>query len=121
MDKKTIEKYKKILEEKEKQITKDLEQIAEKNRHIKGDYKARFPRIGTHQDENANEIADYESLLSTEQNLEIDLAKIKKALEKIKKGAYGFCENCGRKIDQKRLYAFPEAELGIDCEKKKKK
>ena len=38
MDKKTIEKYKKILKEKEKQITKDLEQIAEKNRHIKGDY-----------------------------------------------------------------------------------
>ena len=121
MNKKTIEKYKKILEEKEKQITQDLEQIAEKNRHIKGDYKARFPHIGTHQDENANEIADYESLLSTEQNLEVDLVAIKKALEKIEKGTYGFCEKCGKEINQKRLDAFPEAELGIDCEKNKKK
>jgi DnaK suppressor protein len=107
MDKKTIEKYKKILEEKEKQITKDLEQIAEKNRH--------------HQDENANEIADYESLLSTEQNIEVDLVAIKKALERIEKGTYGFCEKCGKEINQKRLDAFPEANFCIDCEKNKKK
>ena len=120
MDKKTIQKYKEILEEKEKQITKDLEQIAEKNRHIKDDYQTRFPKIGTHQDENATEIAAYESLLSTEQNLEIDLVAIKKALQRIEEGNFGICAKCGKKINQKRLDAFPEAGLCINCEKGKR-
>jgi len=121
MDKKTIQKYKKILEEKKEQLVQELEQIAEKNQHIRDDYQACFPKIGAHQDENASEIATYESLLSTEQNLEIDLAATKKALEKIQKGVYGICENCGKEINQKRLEAFPEAKFCIDCEKKKKK
>jgi len=39
------------------------------------------------------------------------------ALEKIKKGKYGVCESCGKKISQKRLKISPEARLCLKCRK----
>jgi len=39
-------------------------------------------------------------------------------LEKIKKGKYGICEKCGKKIPEERLKAFPEARFCMKCEKK---
>jgi len=41
--------------------------------------------------------------------------KIKKALEKIEDGSFGFCEVCGEPIDFKRLEARPVTEHCIEC------
>jgi DnaK suppressor protein len=43
------------------------------------------------------------------------LVKVDRALEKIKEGTFGTCENCGENIGLKRLEARPVAELCIDC------
>ena len=43
------------------------------------------------------------------------LSKIDLALEKIERGDYGECINCGEDIGVKRLRARPVAELCIDC------
>ena len=41
--------------------------------------------------------------------------KIKKALEKIEDGSFGFCEVCGEPIEFKRLEARPVTTHCIDC------
>jgi DnaK suppressor protein len=43
------------------------------------------------------------------------LNKIEKSLEKIERGDYGECENCGEEIGVGRLEARPVAEFCIDC------
>ncbi len=43
------------------------------------------------------------------------LNKIEKSLEKIERGGYGECENCGEEIGVERLEARPVAEFCIDC------
>lgn len=46
------------------------------------------------------------------------IAKIKTALERIKDGTYGFCEDCGERISDKRLKARPVTTVCITCKKK---
>ncbi|MBI4964335.1 MAG: RNA polymerase-binding protein DksA [Desulfomonile tiedjei] len=41
--------------------------------------------------------------------------KIKKALEKVEDGSFGFCEICGEPIDFKRLEARPVTTHCIEC------
>jgi DnaK suppressor protein len=41
--------------------------------------------------------------------------KIRKALEKVEDGSFGFCEVCGEPIDFKRLEARPVTAHCIDC------
>jgi RNA polymerase-binding protein DksA len=45
---------------------------------------------------------------------EVDLA-----LEKMEKGAYGTCEDCGKPINPARLEAKPAAKQCIDCASKR--
>lgn len=118
LDKKTIEELKKKLAERKKIITEELKKIAVKNKNIKDDFTTVFPQYGNDENENALEVSAYETNLDIEHKLELDLAQINTALEKIEKGKYGNCENCGKKINTKRLKAFPEARFCLDCKKK---
>lgn len=43
------------------------------------------------------------------------ISKIKKALEKVEDGTFGFCEVCGEPIEFKRLEARPVTTLCIEC------
>lgn len=47
--------------------------------------------------------------------------QIKRALERVKIGKYGICEDCGKMIDTDRLAVFPEATMCVTCEKKREK
>ena len=47
--------------------------------------------------------------------------QIKRALERVRTGKYGICEDCGKMIDTDRLAVFPEATMCINCEKKREK
>ncbi len=49
----------------------------------------------------------------------IQLNKVKDiedALEKLKRGEYGECEECGEDIPQQRLRLFPEARMCVKCQ-----
>ncbi len=46
------------------------------------------------------------------------LAEIDEVLERIDKGNYGVCKECGKMIDTDRLSSNPLATLCIDCAKK---
>jgi DnaK suppressor protein len=49
------------------------------------------------------------------------LRDIDECLRKIQEGTYGFCEECGEEISQKRLNVIPTATLCIDCKETKEK
>jgi len=49
------------------------------------------------------------------------LQKILKAIEKIKDGTYGICEECGDDISESRLKVRPEATLCIKCKEEEEK
>ena len=41
------------------------------------------------------------------------LTQIKRAVERIDAGTYGYCESCGKPIPKARLKAFPMATLDV--------
>jgi DnaK suppressor protein len=45
------------------------------------------------------------------------VAEIAAALERIEKGIYGICEECGEEISEGRLKVAPETTLCIDCKR----
>jgi DnaK suppressor protein len=49
---------------------------------------------------------------------ELSLQAISSALNKIDAGDYGFCEQCGEEIAEKRLLINPTAEYCIECSSK---
>ena len=119
MDKSKLEKFKKILEEKQAKIEKELASIARKDSTMKGDYDTRYPKFETQSaDEEAWEVTAYENILPIEHALEIKLVEVKKALERIKDSFFGQCANCEEEIDERRLEALPETALCLKCQKK---
>ncbi|MCK4968351.1 MAG: hypothetical protein KAS12_04810, partial [Candidatus Aenigmarchaeota archaeon] len=101
LDKKTLDKIKKQLLEKREETEKQSSIISQQQ----GDqeYQAKFPNYGRAEEENAEEVASYDNALAMQRNLKNILDRINLALEKIRKGTYGICDHCGKKIVKKRL------------------
>jgi len=118
MEKKFLEKIRKELIAKKEKIQHQLTQFAKKNIHVKDDYTAKFPNFGDKDDENAAEVAIFSDNLSLERSLEKTLKDINSALKRIKKGTYGVCLYCKRKINPKRLLARPTSSSCIECKEK---
>ena len=66
-------------------------------------------------EEEATETLELEKRLNLENRLRQELARVEHALEKIEKGTYGLCDNCGQPIDPERLEALPQASLCMNC------
>lgn len=59
-------------------------------------------------DEISSQLAEVESQ---------ELARTENALERMKEGRYGICENCGNNIPMARLQALPYATFCIACQR----
>jgi DnaK suppressor protein len=123
MNKKLLEELRRKLEKEKVSIGEELKKFAKKDEKLKGDWDARFPHwngseVGSAALEKAaDEVEEYDTILPIEYSLELKLKNIDLALEKIKKGKYGMCEKCGKKIDEKRLKVYPEAGFCLKCKK----
>jgi DnaK suppressor protein len=117
LDKDTINKLKKELEKRKKQIIKDLEDITG-GENNKSRRKVKFPDFGDKTDENAQEIGEYSTNLATEKVLKSTLRDIDNSLKRIEDGIYGICKYCKKSIGKKRLLARPVASACIDCKTK---
>jgi RNA polymerase-binding transcription factor DksA len=118
MDKDLQKKLEKKLEAEKKRLTKDLKFFARKDPRRKGNWLTHLPFFGndrSHKDESAEKIEEYGKLLPLEHTLELRLKDVEDALGKIKKDAYGQCENCQEDIQLKRLEVIPEARLCLEC------
>jgi DnaK suppressor protein len=111
MDKKTLEQYKKKLEEKRR----ELSEAYTKNRH----YGRESDEGGT-QDLADKASSSYTkeflySLSNTEKSI---LEEVQNAIERMDDGEYGTCMECGEKISRKRLDAVPWARFCVPCQER---
>ncbi len=124
MNKNLLQESKEELEKKKAEIEKELGKFAEKDEKLKGDWDTRFPKFNGGEagsaalEKAADEVEEYNTLLSLEYNLETRLKDLNLALEKIAKGKYGICEKCQKEISIDRLKVCPEARFCLECEKK---
>jgi RNA polymerase-binding transcription factor DksA len=122
MNKKLLLELKQKLEKERAIIEEQLKRFAKKDGKLKGNWNTRFPHWGSETggaglEKAADEVEEYEARLPVEYSLELKLKNINLALEKNKKGKYGMCEKCGKKIAERRLKIYPEARFCRECRK----
>jgi DnaK suppressor protein len=120
MNKKTLSEIKEKLEKAKTVIKSELQKFAKEDKKLKGDWDTKYPKFnggsgGQVLEDAADQVEEYITLLPIEHNMELRLRNINLALEKIKKGKYGKCEKCGKKIKEERLKIYPEARLCSEC------
>jgi len=64
---------------------------------------------------------DDEIVMSIAQGEAREIEEIDNALNQIKKGKYGVCENCGKKINKQRLMAIPFVRLCLKCKEEEER
>ncbi len=109
MDQNTLNQLKTALEQEKKSLTEELQSIAEPDKHLKGDWDAKYTDMGNEWDDNAQEVTEYATRVPLEHKLELRLLEVNAALAKIDHGTYGICEICGEAIPVERLTANPAA------------
>jgi RNA polymerase-binding protein DksA len=65
--------------------------------------------------EQAQELENAEVVDALGNEARSEISKIAKALDQIKNGTYGVCEDCGEAIPMARLEAYPFADRCIRC------
>ncbi len=117
-EKEFIEKITAKLEKEKQELIKELDSFAEKKKGLKNDWSARFPNFhGSNLEEEADEVEEYENLISIEKTLETRLEQITSALERINKKEYGICKICRQEISKERLEAIPETAVCQNCKR----
>lgn len=106
-----------LLEEK-KRLENQLAKFTKPNPDNPDDFEAAYPEIGSEEEENAQEIAEYSKDLTLERTFEQELQDVNNALERVEKGEYGICKYCKKPIEEKRLLARPTSSSCIECKKK---
>jgi len=107
-----LNKFRNILETEKNRLEGELEKVGKRNPDIKGDWVVEIPDLNAGVSDE-NDLSDiYEELENKNalgDNLEESLVLVNKALERVKRETYGFCEICKKPIDGKRLEAYPAA------------
>jgi RNA polymerase-binding protein DksA len=88
--------------------------LKEVNHRLKEFKNSGADRLSDTADMASNMIED-EIVMSITQGEAKEIEQIDNALEKIKKGKYGVCDNCGKSINKQRLMAIPFVKLCIKC------
>lgn len=118
MQKELMDELKLKLESERASLEKELMSFAVEDKHMKGNWDARrISNEDSDMEEKADEVEEYDNLLSLEHSLELKLKNVNLALEKIAAGTYGACEKCGKEIAAERLRVAPEGRLCMECNK----
>ena len=101
-----------------RQLVKDRARLRAELDHKPEGFADEHPGYGNHMADNATEVFEQAKNLALRQNLERELEMIELALEKLAKGTFGPCENCGQLIEPARLEALPQAMFCLPCQKR---
>lgn len=88
-------------------LAQDLEDL---RRSVRGSYTSDpiDAAFDAGSDEISSQLAEFEAR---------ELACIERAIEQLKRGEYGICETCGKKIPVARLNALPYSTNCIECQR----
>lgn len=109
LTKEKINHYKEILERDKEKLLKEI--AIDESMTDFGDGAA------DPEGEEADEAEEQGNVLAVKRVLKTRIEQIDRALEKIKNGAYGKCEQCGMDISEKILDVAPESNLCEHCKK----
>jgi DnaK suppressor protein len=98
-------------------LTKREELREEVSKYIKGDSRQLVEAVFDDGDWSVIDLAEGINLRHLSAQGKI-LQKIEQALRKLDNNTYGICEECGEKINPKRLKVMPFAVLCRDCKEK---
>lgn len=105
--------YKEKLEETKKSIEEQLKYYSSEDPFLQPDRSE-----NNTVDEDLTEIEGHDRVVANKLRLKDELSRVVGALERIKKGTYGICTNCGKQIAEERLKLLLTATVCLDCEKK---
>jgi len=105
-------KQRELLESEHKRLTEEMSQ-SQTNASSQEERREGSP-FGKREEE-ATETLELEKRLTLENRIRQELARVEHALDKIEKGTYGLCDNCGKPIPPERLEALPQANLCMNC------
>jgi len=105
-------KQRELLENERKRLTEEMTQ-SQTNASSQEERREGSP-FGKREEE-ATETLELEKRLTLENRIRQELARVEHALDKIEKGTYGLCDNCGKPIPLERLEALPQASLCMNC------
>ncbi|MGQ9508398.1 MAG: TraR/DksA family transcriptional regulator [Thermodesulfobacteriota bacterium] len=108
LDKKTLERFKKILLREREQIVGEVKQTYESSQEVGQDG---IQDIG----DEASNIYNKQILMSLNESERLRLQEVDEALDRIENGTYGICEECGGPISLKRLEVRPWAKYCVPC------
>ena len=98
-------------------LTGQLEGLLGKNSHNAGSVAEKTEKLLDFTDQATQESDMNFNIHMKERDSKL-FAKIKEALERVKDGTYGICEECGQKISEVRLKARPVTTMCIKCKRK---
>lgn len=111
----TADKYKKARERLESELKRLTDEMAQMQTSASTGEERREGSPFGKREEEATETLELEKRLTLENRVRQDIAEVEHALDKIEKGIYGLCDNCGQPISDERLEALPQASLCIKC------
>jgi RNA polymerase-binding protein DksA len=85
------------------------------------DQQANTDGAGDDQADAGSKTFEREQELSIAANRLDLLTQIRRAVERIDAGTYGYCESCGKPIPKARLKAFPMATLDVVCKQREER
>jgi YteA family regulatory protein len=118
MDKKNLDHYKHLLDhhqEHHMEILDDMENLSMGENDNNNSSELSY--YDNHPAEIASELFDMQHQMALKKHQKNELDQINQAREKMEKGTYGICEECGKDIDPSRLELLPHAKQCIECAK----
>src|SRR3989344_643904 len=109
-----IKEYKERLEKDKREIPLQIDELIKYDPFSDPDHASDNAAIDT----DVREQVGHDTVVAQIKDLRLRLKDIDLALEKIKKGRYGYCEKCGKDISPARLKILPEARFCVDDERK---
>ena len=107
-----FKKQRELLEQEKQRLSVELEQMH--SEASTSEERREGSPFGKREEE-ATETLELEKRLLLENRIRKEMATIDHTLDKIEKGTYGICDNCGKSIAIERLEALPQANLCVGC------
>jgi DnaK suppressor protein len=119
MTKAELKSYQQQLLDLQTRLNGDVTHLTDEALHQSGrEVGGNLSSMPIHMADLGTDAFEQENTLNLLQNEEHVLADIAAALERVRQGSYGTCEECGAEIPEPRLRALPYTRYCVDCARK---
>lgn len=114
-----LDQFRQLLEFLRNRLQGDVEQMTSEALHGNSrDHTGNLSSVPLHLADLGTENFDQDFTLSLIENEQETLEQIRGALDRIQRGTYGICDECGQPIARQRLQALPYTPYCIECARK---